>query len=400
MASRPFIVPVFIPHAGCPHQCVFCDQGLITSRKSGICGRLPEKTEMVARIRRFISWRRDSGAAVEIAFFGGNFLGLPPGRTAGLLALAQSFIDEGAADGIRFSTRPDTVTPDRLTRLAGFSVSTVEVGIQSMDDAVLRKSRRGHTRRDARNAARLVRESGYRLGLQMMTHLPGQDHDGALATGRELASLEPDFVRIYPTVVLKNSPLDRMRLAGDYVPATLEESVETVAALLGIFTEADIPVIRMGLQPDEGLISGGAVTGGPFHPAFGHLVHSRIFLDRAAARLNEAKISGGAVELRVHPRNISRMRGQKNENIRQLCRRFHLSAVTVTADETLALDRVRLAGDLPRKETMYDGMQPIRSGDHRRRTRRPERCHLRETGGPEDRTHRKRGTGRADHPVR
>jgi len=267
--SRPFIVPVFIPHAGCPHQCAFCNQNVITQQQSRLS--IPE---IERAIEHFLQYRQPHHNMPEISFYGGNFLGLDTALIRELLLLAQDFVDRKQAHSIRFSTRPDTITSDRLNQLASFRIQTIELGIQSMDDNVLRHTRRGHSAEDNRGAFRLLKQYGYTIGAQIMIGLPHQNADSALVTTRQVAALHPDFVRIYPTVVLKGSPLETWYQKGTYEPLTLEAAVDQTKTMYAIFHQKKIPVIRMGLQASKDLQLDKALVAGPYHPAFGHRVHS------------------------------------------------------------------------------------------------------------------------------
>ena len=239
---------------------------------------------------------------MQISFYGGNFLGLETATVHRLLDGAARWVAAGRVDGIRFSTRPDTVDETTLAVLGGYPVDTVEIGVQSTNDRVLALAERGHTAADTARAVKRLRSRGYRIGLQMMVGLPGEDAVCALATGRDVAGLAPDFVRIYPTLVLRHSRLAEWYANGRYAPMTLDRCVSLVKRLFLLFREHRIPVVRMGLQATEGLADGRSIVAGPFHPAFGHLVHSAVFMDRATALLENAGRLPARVTLRVHPR--------------------------------------------------------------------------------------------------
>lgn len=337
--GRPFVIPVFIPHAGCPHQCVFCNQRSITGTKP----ELPSAEDLSGLIKTFLEYKKDNRTEVQVAFYGGNFLGLDAADIRRLLEQTRRFVEDGRVDSIRFSTRPDTIDRSRLDILRAFPVKTVELGIQSMDDRVLAAAGRGHTASDTCLAAALLQQYGYQLGAQMMVGLPGDTPLKAMATARRIARLSPAFVRIYPTVVLAGSGLARRYQNGAYQPLSLETCVSLVKDLFLVFQERGIPVIRMGLQASRELDDGAAVLAGPYHPAFGHLVLAALFLDRAAELIAEQGRDGGAVTLAVHPRNISRMRGLKNRNIEILKNRYRLAAIDVCPDLNLGPYEVALA---------------------------------------------------------
>lgn len=338
--QKPFVVPVFIPHAGCPHRCVFCDQ----TRTTGRTERLPTAQELDDAIGRFLGFRKASRRHTEISFYGGNFLGLSEDKILFLLEHAARYVARGQADGIRFSTRPDTIDSRRIGLLERFPVTTIELGVQSMNDQVLAAARRGHTARDAREAVALLKETPYRLGLQMMVGLPADTFPSAMASGEALCALDPDFVRIYPTLVLKGSALARRYLQKRYRPLSLDDAVEQVKALYVLFTRKGIPVIRMGLQATDGLDTGADILAGPYHPAFGELVHSALWREALDRCIKTLDLKACALEVRLHPRLISRVRGQRNENVDRLTRASALSPIRLTPDDRLPLDQVLVNG--------------------------------------------------------
>ena len=260
------------------------------------------------------------------------------------LKLAQRFVQDGRVDSIRFSTRPDTIDRKRLDVLAGFPVRTVELGVQSMVDDVLRRSRRGHTAAQTVAAVKLLKAEGCAVGLQMMVGLPGDTGDRALETAHRLVGLQPDFVRIYPTAVLKGSLLAEWYRNGRFTPLPLERAVELVKTIYAVFYRHDIPVVRMGLQSAGDLVEENAVLAGPCHPAFGHLVHAALFLEMARRLLSKREVRAPTVTLKTHPRSISKMKGLKLCNIDALRRQFNLQRLTVEPDPTLPEDGLRLHG--------------------------------------------------------
>ncbi|MDM8526492.1 radical SAM protein [Desulfococcaceae bacterium HSG8] len=326
--DKPFIIPIFIPHAGCPHQCIFCNQHAITGAKGKIIS--PENLRLV--VSGFLNYKGEQRKTVQIAFYGGTFLNLPENETVPLLREAARFVEAGDADSIRFSTRPDSIREDRLDMIKDFPVSTIEIGVQSMDDRVLSMSRRGHTASDTEEAVHLLKARNYEAGLQMMVGLPGDSHEKSLDTARKLSELSPDFVRIYPTMVLADSPLAKLHEYGKYVPMPLDECVTLVKTIYLLFREKGIPVIRMGLQLSEDFEKGTVILAGPYHPAFGHLVHSEIFLDKASAAISSANFSRDKLTIKVHPRSHSKMQGIKNKNIEILKDKFDISEIEIISD--------------------------------------------------------------------
>jgi histone acetyltransferase (RNA polymerase elongator complex component) len=335
---RPFIIPVFVPQKGCPHRCVFCNQVSIIGTARGEVSR----DAVGARISEFLGYRGNRRDSVQVAFYGGNFLGLSEAYRLSLLEEAEKFVEQGKVDGIRFSTRPETVTPESLAALAPYSVQTIEVGAQSMDDEILSISQRGHTARDTENAVGRVRGCGREVGIQIMPGLPGDTAESILETGRRVAALQPDFVRIYPTVVVRNTLLETWYHAGRFVPLSLDDAVELTKGLYLLFKAAGVSVIRMGLQDTESLSRSGGLVAGPFHPAFGHLVHSAVFLDLAVQALERRKAPGERVAIRAHPHDVSKVRGLRNDNVTELTMRFHLKQLQVLDDLTVPRGTLRI----------------------------------------------------------
>lgn len=318
MAKR-HIIPLFIPHMGCPNCCVFCDQKKITGMGT------PVTPEVVSReLQQGLSV---TGGPCELAFYGGSFTAIPVSQQESLLGAAQPWRKTGEITDIRVSTRPDAIDEETVARLKSYGVTMVELGCQSMDENVLAMSRRGHSPQDTRCAAKQLKAGGLSVILQMMTGLPGDTEETAIYTARELIKLKPDGVRIYPTVVLAGTELERMLRAGLYREHSVETAVELCAQLYELFLRAGIPVIRVGLNPTE-LLSGGGAVAGAYHPALGELVLSRMYLHRAE-RLIREEMTSRRVRLVVHPSRISVMVGQKRENLTTLQKSFGIEELKV-----------------------------------------------------------------------
>jgi len=326
--TRPFIIPVFLPNAGCPHHCAFCNQKTIT----GITSELPTAKGLHKIINDFLTHKGAERGETYIAFYGGNFMGLELAQMEALLSEASKYVKDGQAAGIRMSTRPDTITDETLAIIRNYPVSTIELGVQSMDNRVLEASRRGHSASDTIEAVHHLKDGGYQIGLQMMVGLPEDSEVRSIETTMQIASLSPDFVRIYPTVVLKNSLLARWYKQGSYEPMALDLCVTLVKKIYLLFKNENIRVIRMGLQETEDLIKDSAILAGPYHPAFGHLVYSEVFLDAAIELIESEGISGYGVIIKVRPENISMIRGLKNKNIEIIKNRFNFKSVEIVPD--------------------------------------------------------------------
>lgn len=265
------IIPLFIPHYGCPHQCIFCNQVRITGQTT------PVTVSDVARIvESYLASARDP-RHWEAAFYGGSFTALPLDVMEALLRPASEALAAGRIEKIRLSTRPDCISEDILSLLSRMGVSIVELGVQSLSDDVLRRAERGHTAGDAETAVRLLHERGFQAGLQFMTGLPGETMAILRESARKGAALRPDFIRLYPVLVLKDTKLAAMHLEGSYQPLTLEEAVFRCAFLKRWYQRYGIPVIRTGLQATEELDRGDSLLGGPYHPSMGELTDQYIW---------------------------------------------------------------------------------------------------------------------------
>lgn len=303
-------IALFIPHAGCPHTCSFCNQKTISGHS---CQPLPDDVKQT--VEKALSYLGDRAKNAELAFFGGSFTAIERGYMISLLEAAYPYIKNGDIGGIRCSTRPDCIDAEVLDVLKQYGATSIELGAQSMSDRVLQMNERGHTAEDVRCAARLIRGSGFELGLQMMTGLYGDDDDGAIYTARELAALSPDTVRIYPTVVLGGTKLAKLYNEGKYQPQPLDGAVGICAALLRFFYEKGIDVIKLGLHAEEGV--GRDFIAGAYHPALRELAESCIYLDEAVRQINE-KGYKGKITVLCGEKEISKVTGQHRCNIEHL----------------------------------------------------------------------------------
>ena len=324
MSARESIIPVFVPHLGCPNDCVFCNQRRISGSLS------PARPEDVAAaVDRALSLT-PPGTRRQLAFYGGSFTAIPDAEQEALLGAAQPYLERGDIASIRLSTRPDAIDGAVLARLRRYGVETVELGAQSMSDSVLALSGRGHTAADVEEASRAVKAAGFRLILQMMTGLPGSDDETDIGSARSIAALGPDGVRVYPTVIVRDTALFDLWRAGRYKEHTVEDAVRVCARIVPIFEAAGIPIIRMGLNPTEDL-SGGDAVGGAYHPALGELVRARIMRGRAEALL-EGTAPGADITLRVNPRLMSQLVGQHGANRAYLREKFALKRLKILPD--------------------------------------------------------------------
>ncbi|MGB5157831.1 elongator complex protein 3 [Desulfobacterium sp. N47] len=339
-SKRDFIIPVFVPHAGCPHQCIFCNQNTVTGEKKSI----PSQKELDNIIETFLRYKGDNRNRVQIAFYGGNFLGIDDGKIKQLLVAATKYVTDGLVDSIRFSTRPDTIDDHKLGCIESFPVRTIELGVQSMVDSVLLLSKRGHTNSDTINAVGLLKKRNFETGLQMMIGLPGDDENKSIATAHLISALCPDFVRIYPTLVLAGSALAVLYAKKKYEPLSIEQAVSVTKKIYLVFKENNIKVIRMGLQATDDLKEGSSVIAGPYHPSFGHLVYSEIFLDKIINMLKSQNQNYESILIKVHPKSISILRGLKNKNIQTIKDLFCLKSIRVIPDISLSGDEAKIDG--------------------------------------------------------
>ena len=324
MSARESIIPVFVPHLGCPNDCVFCNQRRISGSVA------PATAEDVVSAIENALRLTPPGTRRQLAFYGGSFTAIPVAEQESLLGAAAPYLERGDIASLRLSTRPDAIDGAVLRWLRSYGVETIELGAQSMSERVLALSGRGHTAADVEDAARAVKGAGFRLILQMMTGLPGADDESDVESARRIAALGPDGVRVYPTVIVRDTALCDLWRAGRYKEHTVEDAVRVCARILPVFEQAGIPVIRLGLNPTEDL-SGGDAVGGAYHPALGELVKSRIMRDRAEKILSGAKRGEQAV-LRVNPRLISQLVGQHGANRAYLVERFGLSGLRIVRD--------------------------------------------------------------------
>ena len=299
--AREKIVPVFVPHLGCPNDCVFCNQKRITGTiKSACASDVPQDTDG------------------QIAFYGGSFTAIDVKTQIELLEAAKGH-------SIRLSTRPDAIDDVVLERLKRYGVETIEIGAQSLDNEVLRMSGRGHSAEDVVRASQMIKQYGFKLVLQMMTGLPGSSDEKDIATAEKIIQLRPDGVRIYPTVIVRDTALFDMWKAGTYKEHTVEDAVCVCSKILPLFEKAGISVIRLGLNPTDDLSNGDAVAGA-YHPALGELVRSRILRDEI-----EQKVINGESCFTVPDKLLSQYLGQHRGNVMYLEEKYH-KPITIKSD--------------------------------------------------------------------
>lgn len=268
--KKQLIIPIFIPFAGCTHQCVFCNQEHITD-SSG----LPSICEVVDTIESYlVTWEKNGPrpGSKEVAFYGGSFTGLDIEVQKNYLNAVADFVKDGHLDGVRLSTRPDYINDEICEFLKLNFVKTVELGVESLDEEVLKLSARGHSVDDVYGAVKVLKNFNFNVGLQMMPGLPGDTFEKIIETAKGLRDLKPDFVRVYPTLVIKDTPLEKMYLRGDYKPWSLEAMVSVCKDVNEIFLSSGIKIIKFGLQPTPELEK--TIIAGPYHRSFRNLLES------------------------------------------------------------------------------------------------------------------------------
>ena len=308
-------IPIFISHEGCPNDCVFCNQRKITAKTQAMT-----TDEVREQIKLYCS-TLDEDTYTELAFFGGSFTGIAASLQEMYLALAYEYKQAGKIHAIRLSTRPDYINSEILNRLKRYGVDIIELGVQSLDDDVLEQANRGHQVSDVYNAVSLIKSYGFGLGIQLMVGLPGDTKWTAVQSARLTALLKPDFVRIYPTLVIRDTQLARLCSNGEYNPLTIDMAVDWTKGMYQVFLESQIPVIRMGLQPTELIAEGKEVLYGPFHPAFRQLVETEYFYDKIIKELDLLKDSiqsKSRIKILCNPADLSQVIGHKRKNILKL----------------------------------------------------------------------------------
>ncbi|MBE6740982.1 MAG: radical SAM protein [Ruminococcaceae bacterium] len=317
-------ISIFVPHLGCPQQCSFCNQKTITGKE-----KQPTPEDVKNAVETAL---KRKGFEYEIAFFGGSFTAIDREYMKSLLEAAGEYVKNGRVSGIRISTRPDFIDEEILGVLKEYGVTSIELGAQSMDDEVLKANLRGHSAEDVENASRLIKEQGFELGLQMMTGLYKDTDEKAIQTAKKLIALKPATVRIYPTVVLKNTYLAELFEKEIYKPQTVDDAAQLCTKLLPLFEEADIKVIRLGLHASDDIKKN--MVAGAYHEAFGEIVQSRIMLNKIL------RYPPGSYEVMVNPKSVSKLKGNQKRNIYFLIEEGY--NIKVTQSDRIAADEIRI----------------------------------------------------------
>lgn len=324
--KKQYIIPIFVPHLGCPNDCIFCNQKSISGQKSNMT---KEKAKEI--IENYLKSIDKENAQIEIAFFGGSFTAIEEERQEELLQVASEFVKSGQVSSIRVSTRPDAIDKNILKRLKKYKVKTIELGVQSSNNYILKRINRGHTFEDVKRAAKLIRWNGFRLDVQMMVGLPESTTIDEINTAKELIKLKPKMVRIYPVLVIKNTPLEKELEKGTYKPLTVVQAVEVCKEIVRLFHDKNIDIIRIGLQPTDEISEPGSekseVVAGPYHPAFRQLVESAMWYDAIVGKIKRLNVKVKEVEVTVNPVDANNVIGHKKENVKNLKELYDVNLV-------------------------------------------------------------------------
>ena len=331
--SEQYIIPIFVPHLGCPNDCTFCNQKSISGQTKKVTPKDVKNT-----IEKYLKGFKEQDLPTEIAFFGGSFTGIEIEEQKSLLEVAYEYVKNKKVDSIRISTRPDYIDKEKLKLLKKYGVKTIELGVQSSNDYILRKCKRGHTFEDVKKASKLIRKYRFNLGHQMMIGLPESTKLDELNTAKDLSKLKPKIIRLYPVLVIKNTELEKEYLKNEYEPLTVMQAVERCKELYYFFSRKKIAVIRMGLQNTD-IISDpknkeSQVVAGPYHEAFGQLVEDSIWYDAILEKIKKFNVKVKEIEIDVNPENVNNIIGHKKENINKLKELYDVK-VKVSQNKTI-----------------------------------------------------------------
>ena len=311
---KHYNIPVFISHFGCPNSCVFCNQRKINGRETDVSCE-----DLKNIIEEYLETLPEE-AIKEVAFFGGTFTGISMQLQEEYLKVVAPYLAVKKVQGIRLSTRPDYIDPEKIKLLKKYGVTTIELGVQSLDPEVLKQSKRWYEIEKVYNAVKLIKEAGIKVGTQVMIGLPGASYESDIETARAVVDLKPDLTRIYPTLVIKDTEMAEMFLNGEYDPLSLDEAIRRTKKIYSLFELSNINIVRVGLQPSDDLRAEGNVLSGPFHPAFRELVEGEIYFEF----LNKIKEIENRLDVEANERNISKIIGIKGINKIKLGKEFKL----------------------------------------------------------------------------
>lgn len=344
MGKKHYIIPIFVPHEGCPHDCVFCNQGKITGENKDIILGPKFKQEnrvdgdyVRKTIEEYLETIGDGDRVLEVSFFGGTFTAIDINKQRELLAVAKEYKDKNIIDYIRLSTRPDYIDEFILDHLKSYRADIIELGVQSLDREVLYKSGRGHGFDEVLKASKLIKDYGFTLGHQIMIGLPGDTFEKDRKTVKESINMNPDICRIYPALTVKNTPMEDMYLEGTYKPYTLEEAVKISAEIYEMYKENGVRVIRIGLQPTDNIALGKDIVDGPFHPAFRELVESSIINEKIYDVLKD---KSGEILIKISNKSVSKLCADKKRYFDELKSKAKDCNLKVNVDDSMEVDKL------------------------------------------------------------
>ena len=324
--KKQYIIPIFVPHLGCPNDCIFCNQKSISGQKKNMT-----KEEAKKIIDSYLKSIKNEESQIEIAFFGGSFTAIDSKSQEELLQVAYEYVKNGKVESIRVSTRPDAINKEILKRLKKYKVKTIELGVQSANDYILKRANRGHTFQDVKKASKMIRWNGFKLGHQMMVGLPESTRIDEINTAKALIKLKPKMVRIYPVLVVKNTKLEKEYKEGIYEPLPLVQAVEVCKELVRMFADKKIEIIRVGLQNTDEISEPGSkeseVVAGPYHPAFRQLVESSMWYDAIVGKIKKLNVKVKEVQVTVNPIDSNNIIGHKKENVKKLKEIYDLDLI-------------------------------------------------------------------------
>ena len=330
--KKEYIIPIFVPHLGCKKCCTFCNQRTISGEKKQVTAK-----DVTETIEYYLKNFKDEENYVEVAFFGGSFTAIEQSKQEELLQAVQPYIKSKKVDSIRLSTRPDAIDKPILKMLKKYHVKTIELGVQSTNNYILARCKRGHSFEDVVKASKLIRLYGFNLGHQMMVGLPDSSEKDDIQTARDIIKLKPKMVRIYPVLVIKGTELEEEYNKGDFIPLTVGQAVERSKEILKQFNAKHIQVIRVGLQNTDTITDTSndqsEVVAGPYHPAFGQLVEDAIWYDRIVEEIKRINAKVIKVEIEANAKDINNIVGHKKENINKLKDTYALIAIVKTNEK-------------------------------------------------------------------
>lgn len=335
MGKGHYIIPIFVPNEGCPHNCVFCDQTTITGNEEKVDGTFAKNI-----IERYLKTINRKSSTVEVSFFGGTFTAIDMKKQKELLKVAKEYKDKGLIDYIHLSTRPDYIDNVILDNLKDYDVDVIELGVQSLDKEVLIKSGRGHSKEDVIKASSLIKKYGFVLGHQVMLGLPGDNFEKDISTVKESINMHPDIYRIYPALVIKNTPMESMYKMGNYKPYSLYEAVNISKILYCMLESRGINIIRVGLQPTEEINVGAEMVAGPFHPAFRELVLGSIYNE--ILQYNIPKNYRDPVKIKINGKDISKLYADGKKFFNDTKSKLNLSKIEVIQDNSVLRENLIL----------------------------------------------------------